>query len=325
MNVSELKSSLGKGDLSSVYAFWGEDLFSQDQAFQFLRAALTQKHPGYEEMLWNSEKSLNQLLEELGSFSFFSKHKFVRIEGDDFCNEEDLTKLSQALENNSLATLAFVPKKKTAFNQVTKYLKNIAETVECVKPKAKDLGTFVHNFAKEESKQISSLAARKLIEFIGEDLLGLQNQVRLLSIYVGQRDKIEVEDVEKLFAESAEKDVFALTEYVLQNEKSKTFSLLRKLLDQGEVPLILFSLLARHYRTLLKIKLLERRKQGPYEMASALKLPAFVIEKNLPQARKITWKKLIEVYQSLANVDMQLKSSPLTHLAILEKFLWTAF
>lgn len=325
MNISDLKNTLLKGEVSPVYLFWGEDLFSQDQSLQFLREALKKKHPGYEEIHWNPEKPLNSLLEELGSFSFFAKHKLIRIDGDDFCNEDDLAKLSTALENNTLATLAFIPKKKTALNVAAKYLKSIAETVECAKPKGKDLASFVLNFAKEESKQMSSLAARKLIEYIGDDLLALQNQTKLLAIYIGSHEKIEVEDIEALFAESADKDIFALTEYILQNERAKTFTLLRKLLDQGEVPLILFSLLSRHYRMLLKIKLLDRKKQGPYEMASIIKLPAFVIEKNLPQARRITWKKLIEVYQSLTRVDMQLKSSPLTHLAILEKFLWEAF
>ncbi len=167
MHFLDLKNILSKGEISPVYLFWVEDSFALDQSLQSLRDALAKKHPGYEEIHWNPEKGINLLLEELGSFSFFAKHKFIRMDGDDFCCEEDLTKLSTALENNTLSTLVFVPKKKTAFNQAAKILKNITVQVECSKPRPKDLGSFVLNFAKAESKQMAGLAARKLIEYIG--------------------------------------------------------------------------------------------------------------------------------------------------------------
>ncbi len=229
------------------------------------------------------------------------------------------------MESNASATLCLIPKKKTAFNQAAKILKSVAEIVECSKPKGKDLAAYVVKFAQEEEKKISMMSANKLIELIGDDLLALQNQVKLLGIFIGEKKEITLEDVQNLFAESAEKDVFNLTQYMLQNNKSKTFALLRQLLDQGEVPLIIFSLLARHYRVLMKIKLLERKRMNAYEMASMVKLPAFVIEKNLPQARLLSWKKLIQIYQDLSNTDLLLKSSPMPHLAILEKFVLGTF
>lgn len=322
MILSELKNSLAKGEIAPLYLFWVEDAFSFDQSLVFLREALAKKHPGYEELHWNPEKSIDSLLEELGSFSFFSKHKLIRIDGDDFCKEEDLSKLSQALQGGALATLVLVPKKKTAFNAAAKALKHSAACVECARPKGKDLAGYVIRFAEEEGKKMPSAAAHKLIELLGEDLLALQNQVKLLAIFVGEGKEIGLEKVQALFAESAEKDVFQLTQYILQNDKAKTFALLRQLLDQGEVPLVLFSLLARHYRVLLKLKLLERKRLNAYEMASLVKLPAFVIEKNLPQARLMGWKKMIRIYQDLSKTDALLKSSSLPPLANLEKFIW---
>lgn len=312
--------------LISIYLFWVEDVFAMDQSVQKIRVALSEKHPGYEEIHWNPEqKKVDSLLEELGSLSFFAKHKLIRIDGDDFCNEKDLVKLSQAIQGNALATLVLIPKKKTAFNQAAKILKPVVEIVECSKPKAKDLPIHLVRFAEKEGKKISSSTAYRLIELIGDDLLALQNQVSLLSIYIGDKKEITLEDVQALFAESAEKEVFALTQSILQNDRAKTFTLLRQLLDQGEVPLIIFSLLARHYRVLMKLKLLERKKMNAYEMASVVRLPAFVIEKNLPQARQLSWKKLIRIYQDLSKVDLLLKSSPMPHLATLEKFVWACF
>lgn len=325
MNLSELKTHLSKSELAPLYLVWVEDAFSFDQAMILLREALTKKHPGFEEIHWNSEKPLNALLEELGSFSFFSKHKLIRIDGDDFCKEEEASKLSDALQGAALATLVIVPKKKTALNSALKALKNLAQTVECVKPKGKDLTSYVVSFASEEGKKMGSAASLKLVDLIGEDLLALQNQVKLLAVFAKDKPEISLEDVQALFADSAEKDVFQLTQHILQNDKAKTFALLRQLLDQGEVPLIIFSLLIRHYRMLMKLKLLEKRKMNAYEMASIVRLPAFVIEKSMPQARQLPWKKLIQVYKDLSQTDLQLKSSPLPHLAILEKFLWGCF
>lgn len=314
------------GKLSSVYIFLAEDSFMLDRSLQHIRTLLSQKHPGFEEIHWNPEqKNIANLLEELGSLSFFSKHQLIRIEGDEFCREEELNKILLAMQNNSTHTLCLIPKKKTALNLAVKILKPLAELLECEKPKVKDLPTFILKFAEAEGKKISSTTAQKLIDLLGTDLMVLKNQIKLLAIFVGDKKEITISDVQTLFADSSEKDIFNLTQYMLQNNPAKTFTLLRQLLSQGEVPLVIFSLLVRHYRVLMKIKLLERKRMDAFEMAQIVRLPAFVIEKNLPQARQLSWKKLIQIYQDLSKTDILLKSSSMPHLATLEKFVWGSF
>jgi DNA polymerase-3 subunit delta len=96
-------------------------------------------------------------------------------------------------------------------------------------------------------------------------------------------------------------------------------------MEQGEAPVRLLALLTRHFRLLLKAKLLLKKGEGPSGIASALRIPPFVVDQYLMQAQRFTWKQFIRIYQDLFMTDRALKSSPLPPGALLERFLSQCF
>jgi DNA polymerase-3 subunit delta len=292
-----------------------------------IRGALKKKGGEVEEIRFEGgEWKLDQLLSEFNSFSMFASHRFLRIQEAERIKKDEWGRVAAALkEIPSGLTLLFVTQKKETFREASRAFGDEAADVECLRPKPRELPMLAASLAKEEGKVLGAAEARLLIDLVGTDLLTLKNQISLLSLFVGERRSVTAEDIQKLFLETADKEVFALTRALSEGDQAQAFTLLRHLLHQGEAPIKLLALLTRHYRLVFKAKLLLKKGQGSHAMASSLKLPPFVVEQYLDQAQTLPWKKAIKIFQELFRTDRALKSSPLPPGTHLEKFLWNCF
>jgi DNA polymerase-3 subunit delta len=290
MLPSDLQKSLSQGDLSPVYIFFAEEPYWVDRLTDQIRQALKKKGGEREEMRFEgSDWTLDQLLSEFNTFSMFSSNRLIRVLEADRIKKAEWERVGEAVKDPSpTITVLFVSQKKEIFKEASKVLAGVGVAIECASPKPRELPALVTFFAKEEGKVLNPSDARALIERIGPDLLALKNQVSLLSLFVGEKSVIGVEDIQKLFADTAEKESFALTRALSDQDRTVAFTLLRKLLEQGEAPVRLLALLSRHFRLLQKSKLLLKRGEGPTGIASALRLPPFIVDQYLMQAQSFS-------------------------------------
>ncbi len=323
MLVSDFEKQLTQKKIKSLYLFLSEDPYLLNRSIDRLEKILKEKYPRLEKIRWNgTEQNPTQLRSELESFSFFSDHRLILASSVEKSKELDLKEIVQIQKNNSSSTLVLLTEKKEFFKKSSKLISDSESLIECLKPAAREIPSWAITFAEEEGKKLKLSDARILIELIGTDLFSLYQQIRLLALYAGEKKELQSEDIHSLFSQVAEKNVFSLTKAIAANEIESTFTLLRSLFGQGEVPLKLFALLIRHYRILLKVKLALRKRMNAKEMTQVLKLPFFVIEESISQAQKIGWKKFFQIYQELEKTDLALKSSPLSSFMILEKMIW---
>ena len=326
MDPISLEKSLSKGDLESVYVFHAEEDYWVQRLSEALSRALKKKYGEVEEIRFDEEDwQLDRLLSELGSYSMFAGHRFLKVPAADKIKKADWEKVAAALGGETLGfTLLLICERKDTFKEASKSLKG-SEAVECAKPKVRDVPSIAVQFGKDEGKTLNLSDARILIDLVGPDLLTLQNQIRLLAVFVGEKGSISGEDIHRLFSQSAEQEVFALTRALSEGDSSQAFSSLRRILGQGEPPVRLLALLARHYRLVFKAKLLLKKGKGPSEIASHLKVAPFFLDQYLDPAQTIPWKKAIRALRELSATDRALKGSPLPPDAHLEKFLFSCF
>ncbi len=323
MLIPDFEKQLSQKKIKPLYLFLSEDPYLLNRSIDRLEKILKEKYPRLEKIRWNgTEQHPTQLRSELESFSFFSDYRLLIAASVEKSKELDLQEIVQIQQTSSSSTLILLTEKKEFFKKSSKLISDSESLIECLKPAAREIHSWAITFAEEEGKKLKMNDARVLTELIGTDLFSLYQQIKLLALYVGERKEIQSENIHQLFSEIAEKNVFSLTKAIAANEIELTFTLLRSLFGQGEVPLKLFALLIRHYRILLKVKLALRKRMNAKEMAQILKLPFFVIEESISQAQKIGWKKFFQIYQELEKTDLALKSSPLSSFMILEKMIW---
>ncbi len=323
MDPTSLENKLNQGEIHPIYLWSLEEPYWADRLSSALKKSLKAQRGEVEDCIFSGKDfSLDTLLSEIRSVGLFFSHRLFRLIDIPKLKKADWEKIHEVVQESSASsTLVFICDKKDGFREGLKELGDLAISVEGSRPKPRELPGWVIQFAKEEKKTIDSFLAQLFVDLIGPDLQTLRNQMILLATYLGERERVSREDLESLFSETAEKDAFALTRALSEGSPSTAFLLLKRLIKQGEAPLRLLGLLTRHYRLVIKAKILMRKGLNASAISAQIKLPSFILNTYLDQARQLSWKKLIGIYRGLFQADQALKSSPVSQEIILEAWI----
>ncbi len=147
-------------------------------------------------------------------------------------------------------------------------------------------------------------AQNLLLNFVGNDLWQLHNEVIKLSSYVSsealaKEDKVITSDIVKLLVKpKIDNDIFITIEALAQKNKKLALDLIHKHIESGDHPLYLLSMIAYQFRTLLILKESGGKKTG---------LHPFVVQKTLPLCGKFTFLELKNIYQKIFEIDTDIK------------------
>ena len=199
----------------------------------------------------------------------------------------------------------------------------------------------------ESGKRLSPDAWEALGEKTGFSLRESIGAIEKLITYSGENASvIEKEDVDAVIGRTKEDVVFSLTEAMSAKDLPSSLFFLKELLEQGEAPLMIFSMMTREVRFLLQAKLLaDSELLKPFD---AGKVPYGQFQKNvypllkreemegkpevifqhpfvfynfLKKARLFSLKELIGHLEGLAQIDLELKTTTKSPALLLESFL----
>lgn len=188
-------------------------------------------------------------------------------------------------------------------------------------------GQRLKNWAKKEFENyrmnINSTALDQLINYVGNNLWQMANEIKKLVNYrSGKRvnevivssppfanaQVIEVEDVELLVRPKIETDIFKTIDAIAFKNKKQALELLHKHLEKGDNPLYLLSMINFQFRNLLIIKDLIEKNRTYYSILKTSKLHPFVVKKSWQQASRFSLSELKKIYQKIFQVDLTIKT-----------------
>ncbi len=185
-------------------------------------------------------------------------------------------------------------------------------------PKEQELVGWIQRRVKDGKGKISGEAAGMLAMLIGRDLRLLDLEIDKLLTYAGGERPVSAEDVRTLVSRARETNIFDLVDCVGRRETARALQWLHYLLEQGEHPLQILTMLARQVRILIQVS--ELRKQGlvPPEIASQLALHPYVVGKAIDQARKFEIAQLEAAHQRLVETDWAIKTGKMEETLALD-------
>jgi DNA polymerase III subunit delta len=167
-------------------------------------------------------------------------------------------------------------------------------------------------FAADETRRhggrITDDAARVLVEAVGSDLGAIAGAVEQLMASTGPRGLINDETVAQLFRGRAETSGFNIADAVLAGELERGLTLLRQSLEVGTPPVFIPSALAGGLREIAKVSAIsERRGQSRAELAKALQMPDWKLERA--QKLALSWpdSALSKAFVAVAEADEGVK------------------
>ncbi len=160
-------------------------------------------------------------------------------------------------------------------------------------------------------------AAQLLVDQVGEDLMELDQEIEKLSLYAGAGSTVSVETVRNVARAGHRASVFRLGDALGRQDAGTALTELRELLT-SEHHLPVLAMMVRHFRLLLKAKLIEGSRLSQNEAASELGVPPFAARQYLDQARGLTLADIKKGLIRLQEANLTLISSPAPDRAVME-------
>lgn len=114
----------------------------------------------------------------------------------------------------------------------------------------RDAVALEHQLAKwadKSGKKLSLPVASKIIYYCGTNLQTLKNELDKLIAYTGEREEIDIKDVEKIVVKKLEAKIFDLMDFVILGNLDKAYGMLYKLFALKEDPRTIVRLLGNSY------------------------------------------------------------------------------
>ena len=167
--------------------------------------------------------------------------------------------------------------------------------------------------------------ARELADALGGDMMMISNELEKLVLYVGEKKKITLGDVETMVLAAKQRSLYELTDAISSKAPARALEVLDCLLSTGdgeEAAIGHLYMLAKTFRQMLVI--LERNVRDQRMLWAALwqgfRVPPFAADDIIRQARRYKSKReLTRGIRLIAKADLALRSNPVGKRLVLEK------
>jgi len=184
---------------------------------------------------------------------------------------------------------------------------------------------WITDYCVTRDMKIDADAARELVDALGGDMMMVSNELEKLLLYVGDKKRITLGDVETMVLAAKQRSLYELTEAISAKDRVKALEMLDAILTTGEgeeAAIGHLYMLSKTFRQMLVI--MERNVRDQRMLWAALwqgfRVPPFAADDIIRQARRYkSRRELTRAIRLVAKTDLALRSNPPSKRLILEK------
>lgn len=295
-----------------VYLLSGER-FLADEALARVRAE-TGADP-LSEVLLDPSAEAAELMSALETPSLLGGRRLVIVTEAQDLRKEQVAALERYI--GSPAPHAVLVLISSGHNKLEPAVKQSGAVVALEAPRGRRLVSWLRERATRHDLKLDERGAWALLDAVGNELRDLEAALQQLSARLQRGARVGAAEVREAFPRLADERIFAFTDGVGDRRLPVAMTALRRLLDQGAEPMMVFGSLAAHMRRLLRARRYADR--GPKAVGEALGVAGWRAERLLSQARAYREEELVSAMAVLAGTDVEMKGGDVPPEAALER------
>ena len=322
MFLDELEREAERGAFAPVYLLVGPEEHLRRRALGVLR----KKAVAAEALAFNFAAfdaragSMREVVAAANTFPLASRRRLVVVEGLEGLAAAEAAILEEYVRAPQAKTvLALSAEDLDRRTGLYRTLAEKAVVVEFPKLKAHELESWAGEHLRRAGVRVSSGSLRKLVDLAGADLQSVANEVDKLLLYSAGEKTVTDATVDSLVRGSRQHGIFELTRAIGRRDRPQALRVLGNLIEAGEHPLMIVTMLARHFRQVLIARELARDGRSAAEIGSAAQIPAFLRTEFISQARALAPGFAEAMFTRLAETDLRIKSSNVDERMLLER------
>jgi DNA polymerase-3 subunit delta len=305
-----------------IYLFYGDDDLSRNE---YLTTVLARADDGMGDLnrsrLESDRVTFSELRHACDSVPFLSDRRVVIAEGllnrlakrgpKEFA-DQIIAYLPEMPEYTRLFLLETEVDKRTAvwkaFQKEVASSKPRVYLKEFALPQERDLPEWIQRRARQHEGLMDRRAAAELATFVGGNVRLLDQEIRKLVTYAGDRP-VSVEDIRLLVPYVQEASIWTMVDSIGAKDAKRALGLAQQILnDEPSKAIYLHIMITRQVRMLLQVaELLSLGKAEP-EIQRTLGLSPFVLKKVMQQARNFSVQRLEQAFDLLLDADVAMKT-----------------
>ena len=184
---------------------------------------------------------------------------------------------------------------------------------------------WMSDYCASRTVKIEADGARELVDALGGDMMMISNELEKLILYVGEKKRITLGDVETMVLAAKQRSLYELTDAISSRDRVRALQVLDAILASGdgeEAAIGHVYMLAKTFRQMLVI--LERNVRDQRMLWAALwqgfRVPPFAADDIIRQARRYKSRRdLTRAIRLVAKADLALRSNPVSKRMVLER------
>ena len=296
-------------------------LLEDSESYQERRFLNSLKTPDADILFFDlKEHKFEEVMESANTFSMFAKNRFITVQQHKDLNEKQEEELLKYIDApNATTVIVWKTKKLDKRKKFSKQLQSKKVLKSFSAPKPFEMTQWIDTIAKEVEVTVDRDAKTAMIEAVGCNLSQVHRELEKLKLYIHPETKVLKKHVDAMVLKTNGDDVFAFTDQVIARDLKKAYPTLAHLMEEGTVPLVLLSMLVRHYRILLKVHDGMARRLPSAQLGGYAGVPPFLIQRYTDQAKKMNAQRCRNSLQKLQQLDKQFKSTGLSNRILLEE------
>ena len=258
------------------------------------------------------EDLLEQVLEDLNTYSFLSPKKVIVLKNACFLeasskikiNEDKLDELIKYIDNPSDDVLFIMCV--TKLDSRKKIFKNLKNKIKFLKEEITPK-SIIDNILGDY--KIDFKARNLLLEYTSNNISLLTKECEKLSLYKLHDKNITVDDIENMvfkLKKDTDKMLFDLVYFIASRNKEKALKLYLELLDYDYTEIDVIGRLASQLRLIYQIKLMGNISSK--DIAATLNIHPYRVEKSIPLSYKFNIEEIKNMILDLSKLDLDIKS-----------------
>lgn len=315
MKFEELQRAVRRKHFSPLYLFYGrEDFLIEESIKLVVRNALEAGVEGFNlDVLYGGETDARTVISIALSFPMMSERRVVVL-------KETEKLLRPKAERELLTSYIAKPSPTTCLILVATdadlrenpyaAINRTGVVVKCQPLFDSDVPTWIARRIRELGKEITPEACRMIHAYVGNSLRNIENEIQKLFIYVGAKQRIDEDDITSVVGASKLFNIFELTKAVGDKNLKCAFEIMARMLQAGESPIMMITMLTRHFSALWKLTVLKpKQKSANDDIAALVQIPRRLVPEYLAQVDNYPASKIEKCFQYLVEADETLKTT----------------
>lgn len=320
VSITKVFQRLASGQVDPLYLFFGDETYLMQEYIasctnQILAAA--PRDFNYDAFTLTNDH-LHETLSLAKTLPIMSEHRVLVLHDIHKLRKGEVRELEAYAASPSPTTALICSTASTTPQKVLPQFFRQAVAVECKRLAGPQLRSWITRFIEQQGYDIAPEAAHVFLQDQQHDLWTLKRELEKLCTYCGDKREIGLAEIHEVCQPIQMHSIFALTDAIGSHQIGQAFALIDSLIQQGEPPLVIFSMMVRHVRLLWSVKGLAQQGENINQMAKTLRLPPRVCQQIANQCKLFSSQRLQALYGTIVKADLAFKTTNKPPKAILE-------